>query len=127
VPQPVTILVVEDEQDQLTMMTHMLIRAGYRVVPAYGAEDAIHKVKTQKIDLVVTDLAMPKVSGVEVVHAIKSDPTTQHIPVVVVTAHIWDELGQAASQMRPDGFITKPCTAARLLREIDKHLKPIRP
>jgi CheY-like chemotaxis protein len=69
VPQPVTILIVEDEQDQLTIMTHMLIRAGYRLVPAYGAEDAIHKAKTQKIDLVVTDLAMPKVSGVEVVRA----------------------------------------------------------
>jgi CheY-like chemotaxis protein len=127
VPQPVTILIVEDEQDQLTIMTHMLSRAGYRVVPAYGAADAIRKTKTQKIDLVVTDLAMPEVSGVEVVHAVKADPATRHIPVIVVTAHIWDELGQAASQMRPDGFITKPCTAARLLREIDKHLKPSRP
>ena len=120
--EPATILVVEDEQDQMTILTLMLTRAGYRVIPAYGADDAIRKVKTQPIDLVITDLAMPKVSGVELVYAVKSDPSTRHIPVIVVTAYLWESLGRGASHMRPDGFIGKPYTAARLLEEVDLHL-----
>jgi CheY-like chemotaxis protein len=118
VPQPPTILVVEDEQDQMTILTLLLTGAGYRVLPAFGADDAIRKVKTQPVDLVLTDLAMPKVSGVEVVYAIKSDPQTQHIPVVVITAYVWESLGRAASQMRPDAFISKPYKSAKLLDEV---------
>lgn len=121
---PATILVVEDEQDQMAILTQVLTRAGYRVVSAYGGEDAIHKVKARKIDLVVTDLAMPKVTGIELIQTIKSDPATQHTPVIVVTAHVWDHVGQAASQAGCDGFISKPYTAARLIQEVHKYLKP---
>lgn len=64
-PLPATILIVEDEQDQMALLTQVLTSAGYHVVPAYGGEDAIRKVKGGRIDLVVTDLAMPKVTGIE--------------------------------------------------------------
>ncbi|MGD0947616.1 MAG: response regulator, partial [Candidatus Binatia bacterium] len=70
----------------MALLTQVLTRAGYRVIPAYGGEDAIRKVKAGGIDLVVTDLAMPKVTGIEVIQTIKSDPATQHIPVIAVTA-----------------------------------------
>lgn len=119
---PATILVVEDQQDQMAFLTHILSEAGYRVVPAYGGDDAIRKVKAGKVDLVLTDLAMPKVTGVEVIHAIKSDPATRHIPVVAVTAHLWSGLGQSAGQVGADGFVSKPFTRARLLQEIHKRL-----
>ena len=121
---PATILVVEDEQDQMTLLTHVLTRAGYQVVAAYGGEDAFHKVKTRKIDLVVTDLAMPKVSGIELTRMIKTDPATRHIPVIAVTAHVWDSMGQAAGQACCDGFLSKPYTAAKLIQLIHKHLNP---
>ena len=123
-PPSATILVVEDEQDQMTLLTHALTRAGYQVVPAYGGEDAMRKVKTRKIDLVVTDLAMPKVSGIELTRMIKSDPATRDIPVIAVTAHVWDHIGQAAGQACCDGFLSKPFTAAKLIQEVHKHLKP---
>ncbi len=122
-----TILVVEDDYDQMRFITHVLTGAGHRVVPAYGGEDAMRKVKTQKFDLVVTDLAMPKVSGVDVVAAIKGDADTEHIPVVVVTAHVWGEIAQRARYMGYDGYISKPFTPAQLLQEVAKHLKPARP
>jgi CheY-like chemotaxis protein len=123
-PLPATILVVEDEQDQMTLLTQVLTRAGYHVVPAYGGEDAIRKVKTRKIDLVVTDLAMPKMTGIELTCMIKTDPATRHIPVIAVTAHVWDHIGQAAGQACCDGFLSKPYTAAKLIQLIHKHLKP---
>ncbi len=104
----------------------MLTGAGYRVVPAYGGEDAKRKIKRQKFDLVVTDLSMPKVSGVDVVAAIKGDADTEHIPVVVVTAHIWGEIAQRARHMGYDGCISKPFTPAQLLQAVAKHLRPTR-
>lgn len=118
------ILVVEDDPDIMRILTHALSAVGHQVVPAYGGEDAIRKVKAQKFDLVLTDLSMPKISGVEVIQAIKSDPATQHIPVLAVTAHVWDSIAQSAGQVGCDGYISKPFSPKQLVQEIQKYLKP---
>jgi len=118
------ILVVEDDQDIMRILTHALTGAGFKVIPAYGGEDAIRKAVLHKPDLVLTDLAMPKVSGVEVIDAIKSDPATQHIPVVAVTAHVWDSIAQAAGQVGCDGYISKPFSTKQIVQEVYRHLKP---
>jgi len=118
------ILVVEDDPDIMRILTHTLKGAGFQVIPAYGGEDAIRKVKAHMPDLVLTDLSMPKVSGVEVIEEIKLDPATQHIPVVAVTAHVWDGIAQSAGQVGCDGFISKPFTTKQILQEVHRHLKP---
>lgn len=117
------ILVVEDDPDIMRIITHVLSAVGHQVIPAYGGEDAVRKVKAQKFDLVLTDLAMPKVSGVEVIHTIKGDPEICHIPVVAVTAHVWDGIAQSAGQVGCDGFISKPFSTKQLVQEVQKHLK----
>jgi two-component system phosphate regulon response regulator PhoB len=118
------ILVVEDEPDIMRILVNALTAVGYQVVPAYGGEDAIRKIKAQKFDLILTDLSMPKVSGVTVIQAIKSDPATQHVPVLAVTAHVWDGIAQSAGQVGCDGYISKPFTMKQLVQEVAKHLKP---
>jgi len=118
------ILVVEDDPDIMRIIMHTLKSAGYQIVPAYGGEDAIRKVSVHKPDLVLTDLSMPKVSGVQVIEQLKSDPETQHIPVVAVTAHVWDAIAQAAGDVGCDGFISKPFGPKQLLVEVQKYLKP---
>lgn len=119
-----TILIVEDDIDIMRILTYALSGAGFRVVTAYGGEDAIRKVKAHMPDLVLTDLSMPKVSGVEVIEAIKSDPATQHIPVIAVTAHVWDSIAQAAGQVGCDGYISKPFTTKQIIQEVYRHLQP---
>jgi DNA-binding response OmpR family regulator len=69
------VLVVEDDPDIMRILLHTLKAAGYQAIAAYGAEDALCKVKLQKFDLILTDLAMPKVSGVEVIQEVKA-PTS---------------------------------------------------
>ncbi len=118
------ILVVEDEPDIMRIITHTLQAAGYQIVPAYGGEDAIRKVGLQKPDLVLTDLSMPRVSGVAVIQAIKGDPATSAIPVVAVTAHVWGAIAQAAGDAGCDGYIAKPFSAKQLLLEVQKYLAP---
>lgn len=125
---PARIMVIEDDPDLMRLITHTLKSAGFNVIQAYGGEDALRKVKLQKPDLILTDLAMPKMSGVEVIAVVKSDPETRDIPVVAVTAFTWDTIAQSASQVGCDSFVSKPFNSVRLLQEVSKYVTlPSRP
>lgn len=117
------VLIVEDDPDCMCILSYALTGAGYRTVPAYGGEDAIRKAKKEEPDLVLTDLAMPKVDGVQVIYSIKHDPKTHHIPVVAVTAHIWDSIARGATQAGCDGYVTKPFKIEDLLAVVRKYLR----
>ncbi len=116
------ILVVEDDADMMRIIVHALRAAGHVVIPAYGGEDALRKVQQQMPDLVLTDLAMPKVSGVELIQQIKKNPATQHIPCVAVTAHVWEFLAQSAGDAGCEGYLGKPFTHRQLVEFVSKHL-----
>jgi CheY-like chemotaxis protein len=117
------ILVVDDEPDALFILRHVLSRAGYDVVPAYGGADALRKVERQNFDLIVTDLAMPVVSGIEVIDRVRKDPKKHLTPIVAVTAYLWDNMSQCASQSGCDAFLNKPVNARDLVRAVDKYLR----
>ncbi len=122
--QEALILIVEDNPDQLRILAEMLRAAGYKVTSSLGAEPGLRRAKSLKPDLILTDLAMPNVSGVELIDQLRADPATKHIPIVAVTAYVWDRIAQAAGNAGADGFIAKPYTRARLIEEVEKHLKP---
>ncbi|MFN8644936.1 MAG: response regulator [Candidatus Binatia bacterium] len=114
------IMVVEDEPDLLRLVVQILTNAGFVVIQAYGGEDALRKVKLHRPDLIITDLAMPLMSGVEIIGRVKRDPQTQAIPCIAVTAYTWDQIASAASDAGCDVIVPKPFTAPRLLQEIAK-------
>jgi CheY-like chemotaxis protein len=116
------ILIIEDEPDLMRLLAHMLKTAGFDVVQGYGGEDALRKIKAHPPDLILTDLAMPKMSGVEIIEKVKSNPETKHIPVLAVTAYMWDAIAQSAGSVGVDGFISKPFTSVRLLQEVAKYV-----
>jgi CheY-like chemotaxis protein len=118
------ILVVEDDPDIMRILLHTLTAAGYTVFPAYGGDDALKKVPQVKPELILTDLAMPNMSGVEVIELLRRNPQTSGIPIVAVTAYVWDGLAQAAGQVGCDGFIAKPFSTRHLLEEVRKYLAP---
>ena len=118
-----SVLVVEDDPATMKLITYALNSAGYQVIVGYGGEDAIRKVKAHKPDLVLTDLEMPEVTGYDVIAAVRQDPATRHIPVIAVTAHLWDWGAHGASQVGCTGYISKPFTTSRLLSVIEKHLR----
>lgn len=115
-------MVIEDDPDLMRLLCHTLKAAGFHVIQAYGGEDALRKVKLHKPDLILTDLAMPKMSGVEVIHQVKADPETKSIPCVAVTAFMWDHIAQSASQVGCDSFVSKPFNSVRLLQEVVKYV-----
>lgn len=118
------ILIVEDNPDQLHILAEMLRAEGYQVASSMGAEPGFRKAKSLKPDLILTDLAMPHVSGVQLIDQLRNDEETKHVPIVAVTAFVWDRIAQAAGNAGADGFLAKPYTRARLLEEVHKHLPP---
>lgn len=113
-----TILVVDDDPIALQMLEESVRRGGFEVLRAYGAEDALRKVKLRRPDLVLTDLEMPKLNGVELIVKIRKDPEICDTPIIVVTAYAWDTIGQAAAQAGCDGHIAKPFTSEKLLLKV---------
>jgi len=116
------IMVIEDDHDLMRLITHTLTAAGFQVIQAYGGQDGLRKVRLSRPDLILTDLAMPQMSGVEVIQRVKSDPQTQCIPCVAVTAFMWDSIAQCAGQAGCDSYLPKPFNAVRLLQEVAKYV-----
>jgi CheY-like chemotaxis protein len=81
-----SILIVDDEAHILQVLSLKLRNCGYAIATAVDGEDALHHVKVNPPDLVITDVQMPYMNGLEFAHALSEDPATAHIPVVVLTA-----------------------------------------
>jgi CheY-like chemotaxis protein len=118
------ILVIDDDPDIVRILRYMLRDAGYSVIYAYNGADGIQKAKTEKPDLVLTDLAMPNVSGLDVIETLHKDPETRDIPILAVTAHAAENIGQAAHQLGCAGHILKPFTPEQLLHRIQRCFDP---
>jgi len=93
-PQDKTILVAEDEPDVRYFLQTVLEDAGFNVITAADGEEALARVQEEKPDLISLDLVMPRKSGVKFFQELRKDRDLARIPVLVVTAHARDEMGQ---------------------------------
>jgi CheY-like chemotaxis protein len=82
----VTVLVVDDDPSAVELMSAYLSRPGFSVLRAYGGQEGIELARQHVPDLAVLDLVMPDVGGIEVVEALKREPGTANIPIIMVTA-----------------------------------------
>ena len=85
-PPPKKILVIDDEEPVRRLLSMVLEKCGYRVVTADNGKTGVVRAFTERPDLILMDLAMPGMNGKETIGGIKSDPATEHIPVIVLTA-----------------------------------------
>jgi len=122
-PHQYTILVLNDEPGQLEITRGVLSGAGYRVVLGYDGEDGTWKVKQQRFDLIITDIAMPRFSGLELIQAIRRDPATAHIPVIAVTSYTWELVAETAAGLGCAAFVSKPFLPQTLLNTVEKALE----
>lgn len=102
------ILVVEDERDILELVFFNLSREGYRVEGASSGEEALQAVSTKLPDLVVLDLMLPGVDGLEVCKRLKGDPGTRDVPIVMLTAKGEEADVVTGLELGADDYITKP-------------------
>ena len=113
-----TILVVEDNDEMLTMITEGLQKR-YNVVKARNGSQGLHKAHKEHIDLIVTDVMMPEMDGLEMTRRLKEDIETSHIPIVMLTAK--QQLDSRIEGLRAgaDAYIEKPFSFAHLLTQVE--------
>jgi two-component system alkaline phosphatase synthesis response regulator PhoP len=112
------IVVVDDEEDLLELINYNLSKEGYRVTCLPTGEGAMRTIKTQMPDMVLLDLLLPGVDGLELCRIIKGDPDTKHMPVVMLTAKAEDADVVTGLELGADDYITKPFSPRILLARI---------
>lgn len=117
-----TILVAEDSTEQRLLYVAILEGAGYRVLEASDGEEAVAIVRRERPGLVLMDVTMPRTSGWNAVRALKEDPETMGVPIIVVTGLVgtWDR--DASIAAGADEHLAKPVSPPHLLKEVQKFL-----
>jgi two-component system alkaline phosphatase synthesis response regulator PhoP len=112
------ILIAEDERDIRDLIAFTLRFAGYEVLTANNGEEAVQMTKKELPDLVLTDVRMPKMTGYDACRLIKADPTTQHIPVVFLSAKGQEAEVQSGLDAGGDEYLLKPFAPDQLTRKV---------
>ena len=116
------VLVVEDYQDAREMYAAYLEFSGYRVAEATNGVEAIEQAQELMPDIILMDLALPKMDGWEATRRLKGDARTRDIPIVALTGHALAGHAEGARQAGCDSFVTKPCLPDALVAEIKRML-----
>jgi len=121
------ILVVDDNEDNVDIARQMLLSRGFEVRVAYNGPSALASVEQRRPDLILLDIMMPQMSGMEVLDRLRANPATAGVPVILVTAKDQDEDLLAGYKYGADYYITKPFSAKQLLYGIGLVLGTERP
>jgi two-component system phosphate regulon response regulator PhoB len=118
-----TVLVVEDEQDLLDLLRYNLARDGYRVLTAESGETGLRLARTERPDLVLLDLMLPGMDGLEVCRALKGGKDTADLPIVMLTAKGEESDIVAGLELGADDYITKPFSPRVLIARLKAVLR----
>lgn len=121
------ILVVDDEPDIVTMLHYSLTKEGYRVTSARNGEEALLITKEQEINLILLDLDLPKINGLEVCRQLRQSQKTSSIPIIMVTAWSQQEDEIKGLKMGADDYVTKPFEIEVLFERIKALLRRANP
>ena len=118
------ILYIEDHPAQSDIMKQMLEFSGYDVVLAMNGEEGIEKARTAQPDIILMDLRMPGMGGIEAIKQLKQDPLVSKIPVVVLSAWTSQRNREDAEAAGAAKFLAKPVDTKRLIEEINDLFGP---
>jgi CheY-like chemotaxis protein len=116
------VLVVEDNEDNLDMISRRLQRRGFEIVVARNGEEGVQMAHEQQPDLVLMDIDLPIMDGYEATRQIKASPTTQHIPVVALTANAMVGDMEKTLAAGCDAYESKPVDFPHLMETLQRFL-----
>jgi CheY-like chemotaxis protein len=119
---PKRILMVEDEPNNMKLLRDLLQKFGYETIEAADGEEGVELTRKIKPDLVLMDIMMPRLDGLEATRILKADISTKNIPVVALTAFAMSGDKERALEAGCDGYITKPVDVHGLLKTVEQFL-----
>ena len=121
-PGPRRVLVVEDDALNLELVRDILIAAGYEVLEAADGGTGMHVARAEHPELILMDLQLPGLDGLEAVRLIREDPSLREVPIVAVTAHAMKADDERARAAGCDGFVAKPIQVREFVTTVARYL-----
>jgi two-component system cell cycle response regulator DivK len=121
-PSRKTVLLVEDNEDNLIIYSTILRFGGYRVIEAHDGRAALDAARAMTPNLILMDVSIPYVDGLEVTRRLKADPVTRRIPIIALTAHALPADRDRAFEAGCDGYISKPAEPRAILATVRREL-----
>lgn len=120
---PEKILVVDDEQDIVELISYNLEKEGFAVLKAYDGETALQEVRTRRPHLLILDLMLPGMQGMEVCRRIRSDPEHAALPIIMLTAKAGEVDTVLGLEVGADDYVTKPFSVKELMARVRSLLR----
>ena len=121
------LLIVEDNETNRMVFRDILTAAGHQVLETASAEEAIARALAEPPDLILMDIQLPGIDGLEAVRRLKAQPATRSIPIIAVTAHAMPGHREQALSAGCAGYITKPIRSRDFREQVLAHLPDRRP
>ena len=118
----VTVLIIDDEIHIRRLISQMLELAGYQVLEAASGPEALRLIEQTRPDVITCDIFMPGMSGFDVLEALKSEPVTAEIPVIMLTALGQEKDTKRAMELGAADYVTKPFGTTKLAETIEQQL-----
>ena len=117
-----TVLIVEDNELNMKLFNDLLEAHGYETVQTRNGVEAVELVRKHKPDLILMDIQLPEVSGLQVTQWIKDDESLRHIPVIAITAFAMKGDEEKIRQGGCEDYIAKPITVSKFLQTVQKYI-----
>ena len=116
------ILVVDDCKTTRKLLTYIIRGKGYNVVLAENGVEALEKLSQNTIGLIVTDLNMPQMDGLELAQNVRNDDSYINVPIIMVTTEVGKNNKDMAKDVGVDTYFEKPVTPKELIEEVEKYI-----
>ena len=113
------VLVADDEEDILGLVTMIVERSGHQVVAAGNGAEALAAIRERKPDLVVLDISMPEIDGLEVLRRLRADSETSELPVLLLSAQAQEADVRRAFDLGASAYVKKPFSPTELAQRVD--------
>ena len=119
---PKTVMIVEDNELNMKLFNDLLRANGYDTLPMRNGYEALDMLKQRQPDLIIMDVQLPEISGLEVTRKIKQDESLKHIPVIAVTAFAMKGDEERIRQGGCEGYLSKPISVATFIQAVKSYV-----
>jgi CheY-like chemotaxis protein len=120
---PATVLIAEDNESNLEVISDYLVRSGYRVVPVRNGSEVLERVKESPPNLILLDIQMPGMHGLEVIRRLRADKQTSDTPIIAMTALAMPGDREMCLQAGANEYMSKPLGLKNMVAMIEKQLR----